>query len=178
MPRNIKKNMAPKPKAKSDVYKKLPYKDAPKPQAMKQEDIKSPFELGSNRGNDTYSALRAKGLISPVHQEKAKSDKDIKRDREYAMKQAEQAASRRFNESQQGSQLFNAMNTSRIKEGSKPDLKGRVGVFNPETQKASTTSFTTIKDSKANAKAYDQALQNFLESDVDFGRQKQTTYED
>ena len=66
MPTNIKKNMAPKPKAKSDVYKKLPYKDAPKPQMIKQDEIKSPFELGSNRENDTYSALRAKGLISPM----------------------------------------------------------------------------------------------------------------
>ena len=177
MPTNIKKNMAPKPKAKSDVYKKLPYKDALKPQMIKQDEIKSPFELGSNRENDTYSALRAKGLISPVHQENVKSDKDIKRDREYAMKQAEAAASRRFNESQQGGQLFNAMNASRIKEGTKPDLKGRVGVFDPETQKPSSTSFTTIKESKANKKAYDQALQNFLETDVDFGRQKQTTYE-
>ena len=71
---------------------------------------KSPFTLGSNRGNDTYSGLEAKGLISPVHQKDVKSDKDVKRDREYAMKQAEAAASRRFNESQQGGQLFNAMN--------------------------------------------------------------------
>ncbi len=177
MPTNIKKNMAPKPKSKyptekieSTVFDK-----------MKRDDSivepKSPFTLGSNRGNDTYSALQAKGLISPVHQEDVKSDKDVKRDREYAMKQAEAAASRRFNESQQGGQLFNAMNSSRIKEGTKPDLKGRVGVFDPETQKPSSTSFTTIKESKANKKAYDQAFQTFLESDVDFGRQKQTTYE-
>jgi len=175
MPTNIKKNMAPKPKAKSDIYKKLPYKDAPKPKLIEQDDKN--FKLGSNRGSDTYSALKAKGLISPIHQEDVKSDKDVKRDREYAMKQAEAAAARRFNESQQGGQLFNAMNSSRIKEGTKPDLKGRVGVFDPETQKPSSTSFTTIKESKANKKAYDQAFQNFLDSDVDFGRQKQTTYE-
>ena len=75
MPTNIKKNMAPKPKAKSDVYKKLSYKDAPKPQMIKQAEIKSPFELGSNRENDTYSALRAKGLISPMENKEEKKKK-------------------------------------------------------------------------------------------------------
>lgn len=87
MPTNIKKNMAPKPKAKSDVYKKLPYKEAPKLQVLKQEDIKSPFTLGSNRGNNTYSAFEAKGLISPMHIEEKKDaaekqyDKNVKEGR-------------------------------------------------------------------------------------------------
>ena len=79
MPKNIKKNMAPKPKAKSDVYKKLPYKEAPKLQMVKQNDVKSPFTLGSTRGKDNYSALTAKGLISPMHNE-------TKRDKDYARK--------------------------------------------------------------------------------------------
>jgi len=135
------------------------------------------YKLGGKKAKG-LSAMQAKGLISPMHQEDVKSDKDVKRDREFAMKKAEASASKRFNESDQGRSLFNAMNASRIKEGSKPDLKGRVGVFDPETQKPSTTSFTTIKDSKANARAYDQALQNFLETDVDFGRQRQATYDD
>lgn len=72
MPTNIKKNMAPKPKAKSDVYKKLPYKDAPKPKLIEQDDKN--FKLGSNRGNDTYSALKAKGLISPIYIEDKKDE--------------------------------------------------------------------------------------------------------
>ena len=37
MPTNIKKNMAPKPK-KTDVYKKLPYKNDGKPKVIKQDD--------------------------------------------------------------------------------------------------------------------------------------------
>lgn len=84
---NIKKNMAPKPKDKSDVYKNLPYKDDGKPQMIKQEDVKSPFTLGSNRGNDTYSALTAKGLISPTYIEEKKDaaeeqyDKNVKEGR-------------------------------------------------------------------------------------------------
>ena len=187
MPDKTKKATVTKKTApKKFKYEKLPYKDSPKLKPMEQKDITfqspntmqgTPFKLGSNRSNTSYSGFQAKGLISPMHQEDVKSDKDIKRDREFAMKKAEAAASRRFNESDQGRSLFNAMNASRIKEGSKPDLKGRVGIFDPSTGKPSTTNFTTIKDSKANAKAYDQALQNFLESDVEFGRQRQATYQ-
>ena len=80
--RNIKKNMAPKPKAKSDVYKKLPYKDSPKPKLIEQDD--KSFKLGSSRENDTYSGLTAKGLISPTHIEEKKDAAEKQYDKNVA----------------------------------------------------------------------------------------------
>ena len=111
---------------------------------------------------------------SPAKQDISK--KDYKRNQDHALNKAKIDAGKRYMQTPQGQVLFNAMNTSKIKEGSKPDLKGRVGVFNPETQMASTTQFTTIKESKANAKAYDEALNTFLQTDDEYQTRKKNIY--
>ena len=121
MPSNIKKNMAPKPKAKSDVYKKLPYKED-KIETIKQKgDItlspermqSSLFKLGSNRGNTSYSGFQAKGLITPIQNKegeeemkqgyRGKSDsqkaKDLKKEKQQAKKAAELTFTTRMKES-------------------------------------------------------------------------------
>jgi len=112
---------------------------------------------------------------SPAKQDMSK--KDYKRDQEHAINKASKDAGKRYQETPAGQALFNAMNTSRIKEGSKPDARGRVGVFNPETQMASTTQFTTIKDSKANVKAYEEGLNTFLETDAEYQARKKKIYD-
>ena len=118
-----------------------------------------------------------KSPAKQVGDEKGISKKDYKRNQEHAMSKAEKDAGKRYMETPAGQELFSAMNTSRIKEGSKPDGKGRVGVFNPETQMPSTTKFTTIKDSKANARAYDKGLNTFLKTDTEYQARKKKIYD-
>lgn len=80
---NIKKNMAPKPKAKSDVYKKLPYKANKMEKIEQKDDITlapermqgSPFKLGSKKHKGSYGAMQAKGLISPMENKEEKKKK-------------------------------------------------------------------------------------------------------
>lgn len=77
MPDKTKKATVTKKTApKKFKYEKLPYKDSPKLKPMEQKDITfqspntmqgTPFKLGSNRHSSPYTALQAKGLISPMH---------------------------------------------------------------------------------------------------------------
>ena len=84
MPRNIKKNMAPKPKSKFPLEKieSKVYDTINKDNSVLEP--KSPFTLGSNRGNDMYSALTAKGLISPTHIEEKKDAAEKQYDKNVA----------------------------------------------------------------------------------------------
>ena len=73
----------------------------------------SPFKLGSNRGNTSYSGFQAKGLITPIQNKegeeemkqgyRGKSDsqkaKDLKKEKQQAKKAAELTFTTRFKES-------------------------------------------------------------------------------
>ena len=96
MPDKTKKATVTKKTApKKFKYEKLPYKDSPKLKPMEQKDITfqspntmqgTPFKLGSNRGNTSYSGFQAKGLINPPtdppslkEQAQADADKNLEK---------------------------------------------------------------------------------------------------
>ena len=99
MPDKTKKATVTKKTAPKEFkYEKLPYKDSPKLKPMEQKDITfqspntmqgTPFKLGSNRSNTSYSGFQAKGLISPMHTDPPSLKEQAQADANKNLKKAE-----------------------------------------------------------------------------------------
>lgn len=84
---------------------------------------------------------------------------------------ASKIAAQKFNKI--NPEVWNAFQGSKIKEGTKPNIKGEYGVFNPETQLPSSHKFTTKKASEAAKQAYHDAFLKFKQTDKDYNRQRE-----
>tara|TARA_R100001443_G_scaffold90927_3_gene97536 strand:+ start:708 stop:1094 length:387 start_codon:yes stop_codon:yes gene_type:complete len=68
----------------SKVFDKMTPIKNPEPKFLAATQMQgSPFKLGSNRGNNSYSSFQAKGLISPMAN-KTERDKDYDRKKKAA----------------------------------------------------------------------------------------------
>jgi hypothetical protein len=84
---------------------------------------------------------------------------------------ASQAAAQKFNKLHP--EVWNAFQNTKIKEGTKPDIRGNYGVFDPETQQPSSHKMTTKKASEAAKQAYRDAFIKFKSTDDDYQRQRE-----
>jgi len=89
------------------------------------------------------------------------------------VRKAQAASSNRYNSTEEGKRNWDAFQGSKIKEGTKPNIKGEYGVFNPETQLPSSHKFTTKKASEAAKQAYHDGFNNFRTTDEDYQRQRE-----
>ena len=141
------------------------------------------FKLRKGKGNkNSYNPFQQKGLISPVHNDNEpvrvnlpESDEaeGYRVDQIGEVKKARQAAARRFNETEAGRALWDTYQSTLVHESSKPDVRGTVGIWNPETQKESSWKRTTKKASKENKAAYHDALNRALKTDTQYQGDKE-----